>query len=326
MSISTTSEVTTADVDEPSRKRPLEEGEVDESAEVARKKQRLDDPPDVEMREPKEGPDQEPGELVMPSCSPPKNPLEDIPAENAGDADADALQQHAPPPSSPPMTGVTENMEGNESSAPDAPLQAPSAPEEAGEIIAESSTARDPACAPETLELPPPLTTGLRDLSLSASSSDVPMPSEPLPSPPFAPSPPTTTASLLGTTPPQLGSSTTIEVRVKQEVSDPVRPPSPSSTRSTTESSGVTPAELAKFSIRHLDLAYNKSKGKMVCRMCILRKTKDKMWKVSAFPEVASTWTQLRDHCADAHPAGFLRLVELSPAKAAEMRERMEKQ
>ncbi len=53
-----------------------------------------------------------------------------------------------------------------------------------------------------------------------------------------------------------------------------------------------------------------------------MRKKADASYKVAVFPASAS-WNELRDHCANVHPEGFRSLVGLSPARVAEMTERI---
>ncbi|THH17588.1 hypothetical protein EW146_g3266 [Bondarzewia mesenterica] len=82
----------------------------------------------------------------------------------------------------------------------------------------------------------------------------------------------------------------------------------------------------AQLGIQHINLVYWNTGDTLVCRMCQHRRQNtDATVPIVSFHTNAS-WTELRGHCEEHHPAACEALLTLSPSELAEMRQRVIKQ
>ncbi|KAF9530900.1 hypothetical protein CPB83DRAFT_144149 [Crepidotus variabilis] len=102
--------------------------------------------------------------------------------------------------------------------------------------------------------------------------------------------------------------------RVKQQS----RTPSPLSFPGHLRS--LPPQQSADFP--HIDLMYVPTNGLLVCRACILHKSKAPTVEPKSFPTTAS-WDDLRQHCLRAHPEACADVARLCPAEIFELRRRL---
>lgn len=232
--------------EEAGKKRDLEDADMDMDGDdpEPRKKPRLELNEDIEMSKGQHGDVEDTG----------RDDIPDSPDFLSIAMNVDSEADPATPsgsPSSPQLDQATQ-------------LEPPPLPEKR----ADQSPVID-THAPSMPATDPPRVTSPQPSSLPTSSPSPTLYSEehPQPTPPLD----TESSSVLHTetpslhmSPPQLGTSTVIEVRVKQEIDDtasatlpPPRPPSRQATNA------------KPFSLRHLELAYHTNGERRTCRMCM---------------------------------------------------------
>ncbi|KAF7799978.1 hypothetical protein EIP86_011221 [Pleurotus ostreatoroseus] len=252
----TASTSTSIPTDTPGKKRDSMDANIEDDGPEARKKQRLETSEDVEMAEEQSG-----------GVSAPE------PGRNSSPPDflAAAMRIETSTPQ-PPALASESPPDTSTQVAPHVEATGVEPPSSIGQAIDQPSVQNVPVTMAQETSVPDATSSEtLSSMSISPPSTrpSTSLPDEQPPTATLPVSEPSSAMSIefssLDTAPPQLGNSTVIEVRVKQELNETalaaLPPPRPSSSQSR--------ATDVKFSLRHFELAYNTNGDRRTCRMCM---------------------------------------------------------